>query len=96
MRVQTKIILLVAFLVLPFVLSWLSQIEQNSSLIWLLAHQLHYSPISWIGPPFFQPDSDMGFSVTPLGRGLTCFVYALGITGSTQIFSEFIRRRRAD
>ncbi|WP_411339192.1 hypothetical protein V6U71_14895 [Sphingopyxis sp. J-6] len=45
-------------------------------LLWFAAHQLYYAPLSWIGPPFFNPDSEVMFFVTVPGRILTACCYS--------------------
>jgi hypothetical protein len=50
--------------------------DDSRGLIWFYAHQLYYLPIgSWLGEPFFRPDSEVWFFVKPLGRILTPMIY---------------------
>ena len=34
-------------------------------------------PFSWVGPPLFTPDSDVGVLVQPTGRAFAVFFYVL-------------------
>ncbi len=69
--------MLAAWMVLPALLWWMSVWLDN--LIPMAAHQVYYLPLgSWLGPPFFVPDGDLGFWVKPAGRWVTATFY-LGV-----------------
>ncbi len=45
--------------------------------MWLLPHQFYYLPLSWLGEPFFKPNSDISFEVMKSGRAMTIIVYSV-------------------
>jgi len=50
---------------------------QGLNLIFFALHQLYYAPLgSWLGLPFFQPDSELVFVVLWPGRILAAWAYA--------------------
>jgi len=61
---------------LPFHLLFLAD-AYGLGMIWLLVHQIYYLPLSWLGVPFFIPDSDMSFVVSPVGRLFVAVFYVL-------------------
>jgi hypothetical protein len=42
-----------------------------------MLHQAYYLPLSWLGPPLFNSDSEPSFSVQSTGRALAVFLYVL-------------------
>jgi predicted tellurium resistance membrane protein TerC len=75
--IAIRLAILVAILVWPAFFSWLSEFDQEHGLIWLLLQQVYYLPFSWVGPPLFTPDSDIGVLVQPTGRAFAVFFYVL-------------------
>jgi hypothetical protein len=60
----------------PIVFNILEHFSPNSGLLWFYLQQLYYWPLgSWLKEPFFQPDSEAGFFVKPLGRVATTGIY---------------------
>ena len=78
-RNRTFIIGAVCVALFPFVLEFLMWLTPDIGLIWLLFHQVYYSPLSGIGEPFFTPDSDVSFWVQWPGRLLAVVVYVGGL-----------------
>jgi hypothetical protein len=61
----------------PLVFYVLTKAVPALGMIWLLAFQLYYLPFgSWLHEPFFTPDSELSFTVLPLGVGLAAICYA--------------------
>jgi hypothetical protein len=61
----------------PLVFWVLMKAVPGLGMIWLLAFQLYYLPFgSWLREPFFTPDSELSFTVLPLGVGLAAICYA--------------------
>lgn len=84
--------LLCGWLVLPWLLRWAAY--GLDSLGWFSLHQLYYLPLgSWVGEPFFRPDSEVMFFVLPPGRVLTALFY-LAIVGVIMLIRRAWRRRR--
>jgi hypothetical protein len=75
--VAIRLAVLVAIIVWPAFLTRVSELDQARESIWLALHQLYYLPFSWVGPPLFTPDSDVGLSVHPTGRAFAVFFYVL-------------------
>ena len=77
---KTRIIvfvLVLLWLLLPFLLSELSSPAAAYGLIWFLLHQLYYAPLgTWLSGPFFKPDSEIYFHVLPAGRALMAVFYS--------------------
>jgi hypothetical protein len=68
-------IIAIAILAAPAVLLLLLQLFPN--LILFALHQLYYAPLgSWIGLPFFRPDSEIVFEVLWPGRLLAIATYS--------------------
>ncbi|MCQ8106419.1 hypothetical protein NP590_20135 [Methylomonas sp. SURF-2] len=66
----------------PIVFNILEHFDPNRGLIWFYLQQLYYWPLgSWLKEPFFQPDSEVGFFVKPLGRIATASIYLLILFG---------------
>jgi hypothetical protein len=78
-RHRTFVIIAACVGVFPFVLEFLMWLTPDIGLIWLLFHQLYYSPLSGIGEAFFTPDSDVSFWVRWPGRVLAVVVYVGGL-----------------
>jgi hypothetical protein len=52
----------------------------DGGLIWFFLHQLYYAPFgTWIHEPFFDPDSEVGFWVQPMGRILAAVAYVFAL-----------------
>jgi hypothetical protein len=50
--------------------------------LWLLLYQFYYLPFgSWMGPPFFVPDSELSFIVRLPGAILAAVCYVLAYVG---------------
>ncbi|WP_315385655.1 hypothetical protein [uncultured Stenotrophomonas sp.] len=65
---------LATWMVLPGILLALAHVLDH--LYPFLAHQLYYLPLgSWVGLPYFEPDSEVMFWVNPAGRFLTAESY---------------------
>ena len=65
--------LLTAWIVLPAMLWWCATLLDNLHLF--ILHQAYYLPLgTWMGEPFFTPDSEVMFFVMPAGRLLTALV----------------------
>jgi hypothetical protein len=73
----TRLAILVVLMAWPAFFSWLSELDAEHGLIWFVLHQVYYLPFSWLGPPLFGPDPEVGFWVEPTGRALALFVYVL-------------------
>lgn len=76
-RTHTKVIALAVIIVfLPFVFALMRDVDSDRGLIWFLFHQLYYLPLgSWLGEPFFKPDSEVVFWVKIPGRILMPLIY---------------------
>jgi hypothetical protein len=60
---------------------------RGSNLIFFSLHLLYYAPLgSWLGLPFFKPDSELVFAVLWPGRVLAAFVYAAVWIGFFRLF----------
>jgi len=75
--VATRLAILAAILVWPAFFSWLSEFDEERGSIWLALQQVYYLPFSWVGPPLFTSDSDVGVLVQPTGRAFAVFFYVL-------------------
>ena len=75
--VAIRLAILVAILGWPAFFSWLSGFDEERGSIWLALQQVYYLPFSWVGPPLFTPDSDVGVLVQPTGRAFAVFFYVL-------------------
>lgn len=83
---------LTAWIVLPAMLWWCATLLDNLHLF--ILHQAYYLPLgTWMGEPFFTPDSEVMFFVMPAGRLLTALVYA-GIAWVWMVAWRRWRRRR--
>jgi hypothetical protein len=73
-----RIVLILGVVLLwPLVFYVLTKAVPALGMIWLLAFQLYYLPFgSWLREPFFTPDSELSFTVLPLGVGLAAICYA--------------------
>ena len=75
--IAIRLAILVAILVWPAFFSWLSEFDEERGSIWLALQQVYYLPFSWVGPPLFTSDSDVGVLVQPTGRAFAVFFYVL-------------------
>jgi hypothetical protein len=75
--VARRLTVLFVLIAWPAFFAWLSEAEEALGLIWFMLHQVYYLPFSWLGPPLFTPDPEVGFWVQPTGRALAVFVYVL-------------------
>ena len=75
--VAWRLAILVILIVWPAFFAWLSASDEARGSIWFTLHQVYYLPLSWVGPPLFNPDSASGFAVQSTGRALAVFVYVL-------------------
>lgn len=75
--VAIRLAILVAILGWPAFFSWLSDFDEERGSIWLALRQVYYLPFSWVGPPLFTSDSDVGVLVQPTGRAFAVFFYVL-------------------
>ena len=75
--VAIRLAILVAIVGWPAFFSWLSGFDEERGSIWLALQQVYYLPFSWVGPPLFTPDSDVGVLVQPTGRAFAIFFYVL-------------------
>ena len=91
MPLAGRVLILAALIGWPAFFGWLSRFADGPGLIWFMLHQIYYLPLSWLGSPLFEPDSEVGFSVQPTGRALTLFVYVLVF----YIVVRILDRRRA-
>jgi len=75
---KRRIVLILGVVLLwPLVFYVLTKTVPGLGMIWLLAFQLYYLPFgSWLREPFFTPDSELSFTVLPLGVGLAAICYA--------------------
>jgi len=65
------------------------------NLIFFGLHQLYYAPLgSWLGLPFFQPDSELAFVVLWPGRILAASAYASVWIGVFGLFRAARRKGR--
>ncbi|WP_315388755.1 hypothetical protein [uncultured Stenotrophomonas sp.] len=81
---------LVTWLALPGILLWLTYLTNNSLPFW--AHQLYYLPLgSWMGRPFFEPDSEVMFWAKPAGRWATGILYLSVVAAITYCLDRFRR-----
>jgi hypothetical protein len=73
-----RIVLILGVVLLwPLVFYVLMKAAPGLGMIWLLAFQLYYLPFgSWLREPFFTSDSELSFTVLPLGMGLAAICYA--------------------
>jgi hypothetical protein len=81
-----------AVVALPFILDALMRWVEMHALAWFLPHQLYYLPLSWLGEPFFRPDSEVSFWVTLSGRVLAAVVYSGLLIGIRWLW----RRRKTE
>jgi hypothetical protein len=75
--VAIRLAILVALVAWPTFFGRLSETDAERETIWLMLHQLYYLPFSWVGPPLFQSNAEVGLSVQPTGRAFAVFVYVL-------------------
>jgi hypothetical protein len=75
--VAVRLAVLVVILAWPGFFAWLSEVDEGRRFIWSTLHQGYYLPFSWVGPPLFQPDSEVGLLVQPTGRAFAVFFYVL-------------------
>ena len=81
--------------VFPFVFDFLRHVDDTRGLIWFGIHQLYYLPLgAWIKEPLFNPDSEVGFFVMPLGQILTPIVYLLLFYGIKYVRNKFSQEGR--
>ena len=80
---------LIALIAFPFVA--LSAAELIDNLIPLIAHQIYYLPVAWLGEPLFSYDGDLGTWPRPLGRVFAASVYVAIFAGGISLAG---RRRR--
>lgn len=84
---------IIIILAIPFVLDLLCKIDSSRGLIWFFMHQLYYVPLgSWVGKPFFTPDSEVYYFVNWPGRILTAVFYVVVLVFSKFAYSLFYRR----
>ena len=83
-----RMLILSFVLVFPFIFLGLMNLDGNRGLVWFFIHQMYYLPLSWIGEPFFQLDSEVSFFVSYLGRIFTAVCYLLLIIILTKINSR--------
>ncbi len=89
---KRRIILILGVVILwPLVFYVLTKVVPALGMIWLLAFQLYYLPFgSWLREPFFTPDSELSFTVLPLGIGLAAICYSALVLA----FVLFVRRSK--
>lgn len=63
-------------LVAPLVLEPLIRLDEARGLLWLLAQQIYYLPISWIGEPLFTR-TEVGMHPEPLGIVVGVVIYGV-------------------
>lgn len=89
------IILTLILFFLPGLLNFLQNYDNDRGLLWLFLHQLYYGALgSWVGKPFFQQNSDIGFDVLLPGRFLTGFVYLFVLGALYSLYCFYKRRKR--
>ena len=71
-----RVSIIVTIVLFPFLMEWLSELDNNRAMIWFLFHQLYHLPFgSWLGEPFYKPDSDVSYWVQIPWRFLAPVVY---------------------
>ena len=75
--VTIRLAILVVIIGGPAFFAWLSEVDEARGSFWLMLHHAYYLPFSWVGPPLFTPDSDVGVLVHPTGRAFAIFFYVL-------------------
>jgi hypothetical protein len=75
--VAIRLAILVVIVAWPAFFTWLSGLDEERRSFWLMLHEIYYLPFSWVGPPLFTPDSNVGVLVHPTGRAFAVFFYVL-------------------
>ena len=75
--VVIRLAILVVIIGWPAFFTWLSEVDAARASFWLALHHGYYLPFSWVGPPLFKPDPDIGVLVHPTGRAFAAFFYVL-------------------
>lgn len=75
--IAIRLAIIAVILVWPGFFTWLSELDEERKFFWLVLLQAYYLPFSWVGPPLFTPDSDVGVLVQPTGRAFAVFFYVL-------------------
>jgi hypothetical protein len=79
-------ITLLVILLWPALFYILGNLDRDRGMLWLLLFQMYYLPCgSWIGQPFFVPDSELSYVVRVPGAILTSVVYAAAYLGVLQL-----------
>ena len=74
MHIRGVVISIIIFF--PLLMEILKDLDDSRGMIWFLLHQIYYLPIgSWLGEPFFMPDSEVSFWVLMPGRILMPIIY---------------------
>ena len=80
-------ITLLVILLWPAVFHLLINFDRDRGMLWLLLYQLYYLPLgSWMGQPFFVPDSELSYVVRVPGVILTVVVYTGAYLGALQLW----------
>ena len=90
--IAIRLAILVLLLAWPTFFCWLSEADAGRGSIWQLLLQLYYLPFSWVGPPLFAPDSEVGFQVQPTGRAFAVFFYVLLFYIVVRIVAQELRQ----
>jgi hypothetical protein len=90
--VKAKRVLKLQWITLVVILLWpalfyiLGNLDRDRGMLWLLLSQMYYLPLgSWIGQPFFAPDSELSYVVRAPGVILASLVYAAMYWGVLQL-----------
>src|SRR5262247_713877 len=75
--VAIRLAILVVLVAWPAFFAWLSESDEGRRWIWSTLHRIYYLPFSWVGPPLFRSDSEVGLVVQPTGRAFAVFFYVL-------------------
>jgi hypothetical protein len=75
--IAIRLAILGLILAWPGFFTWLSEVDEERGSFWLALHQVYYLPFSWVGPPLFTLDSDVGVLIQPTGRAFAAFFYVL-------------------
>jgi hypothetical protein len=97
MRKRGWWITLMIVLLLPAGLRWWANASVRTGLLPYFIYQLYYLPFgSWLKPPFFNHDSELGILVLPAGAFLTATVYTLLMVLLNKATMTFLQRNNTN